>query len=557
MTERGLSAAAGPEAGLVIQFHGPADFAALQAQCNLAPVSHAGAYFIDISSTAASQAQNHTAHLFFADDDGAFYALKTLRQLLSHGTIRSTAIYDFPTSPLRGVLEGFYGTPWSREDRLGMMRELANLKFNLFVYGPKMDGYINVGWTLPYPTSELNYISKLMEEANQQHLQVCWEIHAGWPINFSSEKDMELILSKFADVAERGVTCFLIAFDDVGKTLTAKDAEVYATYVEGISDFVTRLGDNLKASYPQAMLAFVPHEYYTHDAGISDLVQVLKQIQEYWFVAWTGPEVVSVTITGADLDEITQLLGRAPMLGDNYPVNDPFAMFKGEQYLHLAPITGRDKTLAQTAPALVFNASASAWASLPPLATISDYIWNADMYAADRSAASTALYFAGSQGQAALELLMQTNYSPLLMPNAAPGLADAMGLFWQAWDGTDAQALATSAAALQDLYFTPFGDMESALTGAPDMHPQLMAQILPHVQATAQLGTHCTTLVDLLLDKHMGIAPDAAIVAELATALEQLSAPETPRPTGYLTLDFMAKSIALLTDQPLPEPHMD
>jgi len=112
-------------------------------------------------------------------------------------------------------------------------------------------------------------------------------------------------------------------------------------------------------------------------------------------------------------------------------------------------------------------------------------------------------------------------------------------------------------AALQDLYFTPFGDMESALTGAPDMHPQLMAQILPHVQATAQLGTHCTTLVDLLLDKHMGIAPDAAIVAELATALEQLSAPETPRPTGYLTLDFMAKSIALLTDQPLPEPHMD
>lgn len=547
MAERGLSLATADEAGLQVTFHGPEEFAALQTQCLLPASSTPGAYFLDVSSLQAAEEGPHLVHLFFADSDGAFFALKTLRQLLVDDTIYATAIYDYPTAPLRGALEGFYGTPWSRDDRLAMMRELANLKFNMFAYAPKMDGYINIGWTLPYPPAELNYIKKLLDEATRQHIEVCWEIHAGWPISFSSQEDMALILAKFADVADRGVTCFIMAFDDVSKALTPDDQKVYSTYIEGLSDFLVRLGDNLKQSYPDAMLAFVPHEYFTHHTELIDLVQVLAAIQPFWEVAWTGPEVVSLTITGADLEEITQQLGRVPMLGDNYPVNDPYTMFQGEEYLHLGPITGRDPDVAQKAPALCFNVSAQAYASLPALATIADYTWNAEAYTPDRSAGLAALYFAGDEGASAMELTMHTNYSPALAGSAAPGLAIAIEEFWAAYDSGDGPQLESAAAQLQSTYLAPLLEAHSTLANAPKMHAALLTQLTPHLQTAAQMAAAAQTALDLLLSARSGIQPDPATLATLSATHDQLATPGVPRPTGYLLLDFIASSLARLT----------
>lgn len=553
MAERGLTAAA-DDAGIEFHFFGPADFALLQAQCSLPESKLPGAHYIRLLKDEAGDGMQ--AQVFFADSDGGFYALKTLRQLLGNGTATQAVLYDYPFSPLRGVLEGFYGDPWPKEDRMGMMREIANLKYNLFVYGAKMDGYVNIGWTQPYPASELKYIDQLLAEAKKQHLQVCWEIHGGWPITFSSEKDMELILQKFGDVADRGVSCFLIGFDDLNKLMTQKDAAIYDTYPNALADFVKRLGDQMKAKWPDALLVFVPHEYYTKDPGTTtDLVTVVSQIQDFWYVAWTGPDVLSRTVYGTDIDEITEIIGRTPILGDNYPVNDYFTLFNGDSYLHLAPITGRDKALLEKAPAVCFNTSPEAWASLPPLATIADFVWNPDGYTPDGSASNVALYYAGAAGKEAMELMMQTNYSPLLSPNSAPGLAEKIALFWAAWDDDDVPALEAAATALNDAYFTPFAQIAEKLAAAPEMHPSILLQIQAHVDATAQYGVQCPLMLDLLVAKKKGTAPEAGALAALQAAYDQLNVLEGPRPTGYVTLDFMAKGIAFLGDQPLPTPH--
>ncbi|HEY4397239.1 MAG TPA: beta-N-acetylglucosaminidase domain-containing protein, partial [Acidimicrobiia bacterium] len=41
--------------------------------------------------------------------------------------------------PLRGVIEGFYGRPWSLTDRLEMIEFLAERGMNAYVYAPKSD----------------------------------------------------------------------------------------------------------------------------------------------------------------------------------------------------------------------------------------------------------------------------------------------------------------------------------------------------------------------------------------------------------------------------------
>lgn len=551
LQERGLSSTT-QGSGLSVVFHQEDAFGLLRTECGLPQPHLEGAYFMQVAKTEAG----FDAHLFPADTLGGFYALKTLRQVVGRNSVVPCTLYDYPFTPLRGVIEGFYGDPWSRQDRFDMMREIANLKYNLYVFGPKMDGYSNIAWPQPYPALELAHIEKLLNEAKRQHVRVCWEVHGGWPITFSSEKDMELILQKFGDVAQRGVDCFLIGFDDIEKVMTQKDAAVYDNYPDALADFVKRLGERMKERWPDALLVFVPHEYHTKDPGTTtDLVAVVSQIQEFWRVAWTGTDIISRTISGSDVDEIAEIIGRTPLLGDNYPVNDYFTQFKGEGYLHLGPITGRDKELLEKTPAVCFNTSVEAWASLPPLATIADYIWNPDGYDPDLSASHVALLYAGADGQEAMELMMQTNYSPLLSENSAPELAQQVARFWAAHDNSDTVALEAVAAELKAGFFAPFAEIPAALATAADVHPRILAEMQAHVDVTGLYGQAGSLMIDLLMAKSRGVPASQEALLEVRAALEQLSMPDVARPTGYVTLDFIARGVAVLEGLPLPTPH--
>ena len=61
------------------------------------------------------------------NERGAFYGLQTLRQILSspvsHGgnDLPMMVINDYPSMKYRGVVEGFYGTPWSHDVRMSLI----------------------------------------------------------------------------------------------------------------------------------------------------------------------------------------------------------------------------------------------------------------------------------------------------------------------------------------------------------------------------------------------------------------------------------------------------
>ena len=56
------------------------------------------------------------------DEQGTYYAVQTLRQLLQGEHWREVEISDYPVVRFRGVVEGFYGTPWSHEARLRQLK---------------------------------------------------------------------------------------------------------------------------------------------------------------------------------------------------------------------------------------------------------------------------------------------------------------------------------------------------------------------------------------------------------------------------------------------------
>ena len=50
-------------------------------------------------------------------------------------------LYIFAPIELRGIVEGFYGTPWTFEDRADLIRFSYHNNLNSYIYAPKDDPY--------------------------------------------------------------------------------------------------------------------------------------------------------------------------------------------------------------------------------------------------------------------------------------------------------------------------------------------------------------------------------------------------------------------------------
>ncbi|HET8602127.1 MAG TPA: beta-N-acetylglucosaminidase domain-containing protein, partial [Segeticoccus sp.] len=112
------------------------------------------------------------------DATGTFYAAQTLRQLLV-GTgpqteVPGIEVRDWPAYPLRGVIEGFYGTPWSHDERLDLIRFCADEGFDTWVHAPKDDPYHRAKWDEPYPDDELARLGELAAEARRVDVEFAY-----------------------------------------------------------------------------------------------------------------------------------------------------------------------------------------------------------------------------------------------------------------------------------------------------------------------------------------------------------------------------------------------
>ena len=76
------------------------------------------------------------------------------------------------TSPfaVAGIIEGFYGKPWTHAQRLDMMEFIGRHDMNTFVYSPKDDRLLRRDWREPYAGDELSRLSELMAQCRKTSL---------------------------------------------------------------------------------------------------------------------------------------------------------------------------------------------------------------------------------------------------------------------------------------------------------------------------------------------------------------------------------------------------
>lgn len=85
--------------------------------------------------------------------------------------------------PLRGVIEGFYGTPWQQEERLDILAFCRAEGFNAYLYAPKDDPYHREKWREPYPEDKLRELGALVKAAKAQDVHFIFAVSPGLDVS--------------------------------------------------------------------------------------------------------------------------------------------------------------------------------------------------------------------------------------------------------------------------------------------------------------------------------------------------------------------------------------
>ncbi|MEG1905094.1 MAG: beta-N-acetylglucosaminidase domain-containing protein [Bacteroidales bacterium] len=330
--------------------------------------------------------------LILGDQHGsAYYALATLEQILEKivsDNIRQGVIEDFAYTKYRGIVEGFYGHPWSMENRLSLLDYCKRYKMNVYVYGPKSDPYHLGQWADDYPTAiseEQRYfglitqqdISVLAKKAISCNVDFIWAAHPGMSngISFSSiasvNQGLARMMNKFDHLYKLGIRGFGVFLDDMNYTPSGNMAAylIQQTHAQLKEKYN---GNEIEANNKVAPLFYVPTQYALN-YGTNTLTQ-LKDIDPEIVVAFTGHDCFS-TIRPSSIESMANLIGKNPVMWWNNPVNDDH-----DDRIYMRELTMHWDIESQnpisTLHGLLLNPMNQAQASKVALFGGADYAWN-------------------------------------------------------------------------------------------------------------------------------------------------------------------------------------
>jgi hypothetical protein len=384
---------------------------------------------------------------------------------IGHGS--HVMLADFPMFPIRGIVEGFYGQPWSHSDRLDILRFQGQVGMNFYLYGPKDDPYNRDLWRDPYPALQQKQIEELATVARENFVDLSFAISPGLSMTYSSDADFQTLARKLQGVHTLGVTNFALLLDDVPQDLShPQDKLRFHSLAQAHIQLINHLYEFLHSLSPDIRLVVCPTTY-TNQWGSRDYIRELGAgVRPEVPLMWTGTEVIPPTITVEQAKQWGAWLHRKPLLWDNYPTNDG-----NTSMLNLDPLRGRAPQLFTVTSGLVSNPMNQAHASMIPLQTIADYLWNPIAYDPQASQRHAIVSQFGPAGPAALAPLLD-----IFRADNGSGLV-FRSLFDETWEPVDVPAIEVQISRLSSLI---------ALLRAEPRYDKLLVELNPIPDSLSQ-----------------------------------------------------------------------
>ena len=254
-----------------------------------------------------------------ADTDASFYGLTTLYHIVKQmdsQTIRSFHIEDWADVASRGFIEGYYGNPWSTQDRINLMKWGGYYKLNSYFYAPKNDPKHNAQWRTLYTDEEIETLIKPLADAgNESKCRFVFALHTfmNSPVRFDTEEhyqeDLAIVQAKFEQVIEAGVRQVAILADDAANA----GADNYIRFLNDMTEWLAEMGEK----YPdlKQTLPFCTVEYMYN--GQSYYQQFPENVQ----IVMTGGRIWG-EVSNSFTETFTNTAGRGPYMWINWPCTD-------------------------------------------------------------------------------------------------------------------------------------------------------------------------------------------------------------------------------------------
>lgn len=333
------------------------------------------------------------------DERGTYYAVQTLAQLMQDGQLPQVEIKDYPTVHYRGVVEGFYGTPWSHQARLKQLEFYGKNKMNTYIYGPKDDPYHSCpNWRKPYPEKEAQQISELVKMAKQNEVDFVWAIHPGQDIQWN-DADRDLLLGKFGKMYDLGVRAFAVFFDDISGEGTNPTRQ--ADLLNYIDNHFVKVKGDVKP------LVMCPTEYNKSwsDPAKGYLATLGTKLNPSVQIMWTGDRVMS-DITEEGLKWVNEKIKRPAYIWWNFPVSDYV-----RAHLLMGAVYGLDTHVGKLMSGFVSNPMEYAEASKVAIFCVADYAWNPARFNSTQSWKAAVRYIL-PQDAGAFQMFVDHNSDP-------------------------------------------------------------------------------------------------------------------------------------------------
>jgi protein O-GlcNAcase/histone acetyltransferase len=296
-------------------------------------------------------------------------ALDTLRlQTGASSTMHDNA--DF----LGGVIEGFYGPPWSQAERLTLFDWMRAWGLNTYLYAPKDDLKQRALWREPYHAAEAAALGELVRASRQRNLRFIYALSPGLDIRFSEAGELDRLKARCEQMLALGAEHFALLFDDIPDRMREADHERFGSFAAAQCAVTNAVFRWVRDQRPAARFLFCPTPYCGWMAkrqlgGTGYLETVGRELLPGIDVFWTGPDIISREIPVAHIADVTGTLRRPPLIWDNLHAND----YDGRRF-YVGPYAGRPPELRGQVRGILSNPNTEFPLNFVPLRTLADFV---------------------------------------------------------------------------------------------------------------------------------------------------------------------------------------
>jgi len=277
------------------------------------------------------------------------------------------------TEFLSGVIEGFYGKPWTPAERAELLDWMTRWALNTYVYAPKDDLHHRALWREPYGAADAGELTHLVQACRARDIRFVYALSPGLDIRYCDETELDRLHARFAQLLAMGCEDFSLLFDDIPDRLVRQDIERWGSLASAQCHVANSVFAWTRERSPKARFFFCPTAYCESMAtrtlgGIGYLATVGRELSSGIDILWTGPDIVSREITVAHVQDLQRVIRRKPLIWDNLHAND----YDGGRFF-CGPYSGRPPELRGMVAGLLSNPGNECPLNYVPLRTLAAF----------------------------------------------------------------------------------------------------------------------------------------------------------------------------------------